>query len=85
MALRGVIGLVTGAASGLGRATAERIVRQGGSVVLADLPMVHPTANSPARTLAELESDARCWMASSLTAHTSGLGRGFSLVPSEHK
>ncbi len=36
--MRGLVGLVTGAASGLGRATAERFVRQGGKVVLCDLP-----------------------------------------------
>ncbi len=30
--------LVTGGASGLGRATVERIVRQGGRVILCDLP-----------------------------------------------
>lgn len=30
--------LVTGGASGLGRATVERIVREGGRVVLCDLP-----------------------------------------------
>lgn len=30
--------LVTGGASGLGRATTERIVRQGGKVVICDLP-----------------------------------------------
>lgn len=35
--LKGVSALVTGAASGLGRATAERIVRNGGRVVFADL------------------------------------------------
>ena len=35
---QGVVALVTGGASGLGRATVERIVRQGGRVVLADLP-----------------------------------------------
>lgn len=38
MALAGRIALVTGAASGLGRAAASRIVAQGGSVVLVDLP-----------------------------------------------
>ncbi|XP_076468770.1 3-hydroxyacyl-CoA dehydrogenase type-2-like [Babylonia areolata] len=36
--LKGLVGLVTGAASGLGRATAERFVRQGARVVLCDLP-----------------------------------------------
>ena len=30
--------IVTGAASGLGRATATRIAKQGGRVVIADLP-----------------------------------------------
>lgn len=35
---QGVVALVTGGASGLGRATVERIVRQGGRVVLCDLP-----------------------------------------------
>ncbi|XP_053227004.1 3-hydroxyacyl-CoA dehydrogenase type-2 isoform X2 [Podarcis raffonei] len=36
--LKGMVGLVTGGASGLGRATAERLVQQGGSAVLVDLP-----------------------------------------------
>lgn len=35
--LKGVVGLVTGGASGLGKATVERIVREGGKVVLCDL------------------------------------------------
>lgn len=30
--------LVTGGASGLGKATVERLIRQGGRVVLCDLP-----------------------------------------------
>ena len=30
--LKGVVGLVTGGASGLGKATVERIVREGGKV-----------------------------------------------------
>lgn len=38
MALRNVIALVTGGASGLGRATVERIVEQGGKAVIVDLP-----------------------------------------------
>lgn len=33
-----VIALVTGGASGLGRATAARLARQGASLVIADLP-----------------------------------------------
>ncbi|KAL1457892.1 hypothetical protein WDU94_008073 [Cyamophila willieti] len=36
--LKGVVGLVTGGASGLGKATVERIVREGGRAVLCDLP-----------------------------------------------
>lgn len=35
--LKGVVGLVTGGASGLGRATVERIVREGGKVTMCDL------------------------------------------------
>ena len=38
VALKGLVGVVTGAASGLGRATAERFVREGAKVVLCDLP-----------------------------------------------
>jgi 3-hydroxyacyl-CoA dehydrogenase/3-hydroxy-2-methylbutyryl-CoA dehydrogenase len=36
--LKGLVGIVTGAASGLGRATAERFVREGAKVILCDLP-----------------------------------------------
>jgi len=36
--LKGLVGLVTGGASGLGKATAERFVRQGAKVVICDLP-----------------------------------------------
>nr|ACO15232.1 3-hydroxyacyl-CoA dehydrogenase type-2 [Caligus clemensi] len=36
--LKGVVGFVSGGASGLGRATVERFVRQGAKVTLADLP-----------------------------------------------
>jgi 3-hydroxyacyl-CoA dehydrogenase/3-hydroxy-2-methylbutyryl-CoA dehydrogenase len=38
MQLSNVIAIVTGAASGLGRATAERLAKQGGKVVICDLP-----------------------------------------------
>lgn len=37
-ALASRVALVTGAASGLGRATAERFIRQGARVILCDLP-----------------------------------------------
>ena len=33
-----MVGLVTGGASGLGRATVERFIKQGSRVVLCDLP-----------------------------------------------
>uniref|UniRef100_A0A8B9RSK3 HCD2 dehydrogenase n=1 Tax=Accipiter nisus TaxID=211598 RepID=A0A8B9RSK3_9AVES len=35
---QGLVALVTGGASGLGRATVERLVEQGARVVLLDLP-----------------------------------------------
>lgn len=37
--LKGTVSLVTGGASGLGRATVERFIQQGGKVVLCDLPI----------------------------------------------
>src|SRR5205809_3628096 len=39
MELRTVNAVITGGASGLGRATAERIVKAGGRVALLDLPI----------------------------------------------
>lgn len=36
--LQGMVGLVTGGASGLGRATVERLVQNGASAVILDLP-----------------------------------------------
>merc|ERR1712106_692845 len=36
--LKNIVGLVTGGASGLGRATVERLVREGGRAVIVDLP-----------------------------------------------
>jgi len=36
--LQGLVGIVTGGASGLGRGTVERLVREGAKIVIADLP-----------------------------------------------
>lgn len=41
---QGMVALVTGGASGLGRATAERLVQQGASAVVLDLPTSEGTA-----------------------------------------
>ncbi|XP_063792656.1 3-hydroxyacyl-CoA dehydrogenase type-2 [Pseudophryne corroboree] len=49
--LKGLVGIVTGGASGLGRATAERLVRQGASAVILDLPSTD--GNSVAQSLGE--------------------------------
>ncbi|GAB1606413.1 3-hydroxyacyl-CoA dehydrogenase type-2-like [Argonauta hians] len=38
ISLKGLVGLVTGGASGLGRAAVERLIQQGSKVVLCDLP-----------------------------------------------
>nr|QMX41728.1 3-hydroxyacyl-CoA dehydrogenase HCD1 [Dioryctria abietella] len=35
---KGLVGLVTGGSSGLGRATVEQLVKQGGRVIICDLP-----------------------------------------------
>ncbi|OCT65485.1 3-hydroxyacyl-CoA dehydrogenase type-2 [Xenopus laevis] len=49
--LKGLVGIITGGASGLGRATVERFVRQGASAVILDLP------KSEGKTVAESLGD----------------------------
>jgi NAD(P)-dependent dehydrogenase (short-subunit alcohol dehydrogenase family) len=44
MKLAGKIAIITGAASGIGRATASRFAREGAQVVVADLNEVGGTA-----------------------------------------
>jgi len=51
--LKGVVALVTGGASGLGKATAERFLQQGARVVVADLP-----SSKGAELVAELAGEA---------------------------
>merc|ERR1712212_540068 len=52
--LKNVVGLVTGGASGLGKATVERFVREGAKVALVDLP-----TSKGAEVVKEIDSD-RC-------------------------
>ncbi|KAG8554718.1 hypothetical protein GDO81_003873 [Engystomops pustulosus] len=49
--LKGLVGIVTGGASGLGRATVERLIRQGASAVILDLPS--SDGNNVAKSLGE--------------------------------
>ena len=51
MALAGRIALVTGAASGLGRATALRFAGAGARVLLLDLPAAQPALEALHRSL----------------------------------
>ncbi|XP_032827290.1 3-hydroxyacyl-CoA dehydrogenase type-2 isoform X1 [Petromyzon marinus] len=58
----GLVALVTGGASGLGRATAERVVRQGGRAILVDLP------SSDGAAVARELGDACAWAPADVTS-----------------
>ncbi|XP_052635213.1 LOW QUALITY PROTEIN: 3-hydroxyacyl-CoA dehydrogenase type-2 [Harpia harpyja] len=64
--VKGLVALVTGGASGLGRATVERLVEQGARVVLLDLP------SSPGVQLAK-ELGERCAFAPRRREHPKGV------------
>jgi NAD(P)-dependent dehydrogenase (short-subunit alcohol dehydrogenase family) len=61
MQIRGITAVVTGGASGLGRATAERLIRSGAQVVIVDLP------NSPGEEVAR-EIGAAAFVAGDITS-----------------
>ena len=52
--LKNVVGLVTGGASGLGKATVDRFIREGAKVTLVDLP------TSKGHEIAEKLGEDRC-------------------------
>jgi len=60
--LKGLTALVTGGASGLGRATVERFVREGAKVVIADLP------GSEGKAVAESLGDAATFSPTDVTS-----------------
>ena len=61
MELNGSVAVVTGGASGLGLATAQRLVKSGAQVVLLDLP------SSPGREVAETFGGAAVFVAADVT------------------
>jgi NAD(P)-dependent dehydrogenase (short-subunit alcohol dehydrogenase family) len=61
MQIRGITAVVTGGASGLGRATAERLIRSGAQVVIVDLP------SSPGKDVAK-EIGAAAYVAGDITS-----------------
>ena len=62
MILKNVVGIVTGGASGLGKATVERFVREGAKVALLDLP------TSEGKSVADgIGSDKCCFVPCDIT------------------
>jgi len=93
MSASGLVALVTGAASGLGRATAARLVKQGASVVICDLPssagaevaaeLGEKAAFAPTDVTSEEDVSAAIAMASKfgpLTAAVNCAGIGVGMV-----
>ncbi|XP_064295737.1 3-hydroxyacyl-CoA dehydrogenase type-2 [Phalacrocorax carbo] len=74
--VKGLVALVTGGASGLGRATAERLVDQGARVVLLDLP------TSPGAQLAKELGD-RCAFAPANVTSAEEVGAALTLAQKE--
>ncbi|KAJ8017334.1 hypothetical protein DPEC_G00016790 [Dallia pectoralis] len=60
--IKGMVGLVTGGASGLGRATVERLIQQGACAVVLDLPSSdgHALATSLGERCAFASADVTC-------------------------
>jgi NAD(P)-dependent dehydrogenase (short-subunit alcohol dehydrogenase family) len=68
MLVRGQSMLVTGGASGLGRATAERLIAQGAKVVIADLP------GSPGHSVAAALGSGASFVAADVTDEAQMIG-----------
>lgn len=62
--LQNVVTLVTGGASGLGKATVERFVQKGAKVVLCDLP------SSPGKEVAEALGENVIFVPTDVTSET---------------
>ena len=66
--LKGVVGLVTGGASGLGRATVERIVREGGKVTGTRAPLLVTLLSCVQVTMCDLPSSQGAAVASAINS-----------------
>ena len=62
MLLKNLVGLVTGGASGLGRATVERFVKEGAKVTMLDLP-----TSEGMKVADTLGTDRCCFVACDIT------------------
>ncbi|KAK8379413.1 hypothetical protein O3P69_019369 [Scylla paramamosain] len=71
---KGLVALVSGGASGLGRATVERVARQGGRVVLCDLQ-----SSQGSKVAQEIGSDRVLFVPTDVTSLRGRGGGGGSL------